>query len=105
MPAPSNLTLQTGQTARLVAIPMFNGQDGGILPGPVTWSHNCPPANATVELTPTTNNDCTIRVPQVMIGPSTSFTVTAVSGGLTATCVVLVGQLANDMRIQAHLLP
>lgn len=105
MSAPFNLTLQTGQTARLVAIPMFNGQDGGVLPGPVTWNHNCPPANATVELNPTSNNDCTIRVTQVLIGPSTSFTVTAVSGGLTANCVITVGQLANDMRINAFILP
>jgi uncharacterized protein YjdB len=105
MSTPFNLNLQIGQTARLVAIPMFNGQDGGILPGPVTWSHNCPPANATVELTPTSNNDCTLRVTAVMIGSSTSFSVTAVSGGLTATCVVTVGQLANDMRINAFILP
>jgi len=105
MPAPSNITLQINQTVRLVAIPMFNGQDGGVLPGPVTWSHNCPPGNAMVELTPTTNNDCNLRVTQVMIGASTSFTVTAVSGGLTAMCVVLVGQLANDMRIHAHFMP
>lgn len=91
-------TMTVGNSVTLTAQPMFNGMPGGVLPGPVTWSHMISPSSASV-LFSQTGPTTTVQV-QTVQNPCT-LTMTATSGGLTAsTTFDIVPQTANGMTIQ-----
>lgn len=73
--------LVPGQSVTLTAGPTIAGQPGGVLPGPVTWSHMISPSSAAV-LYNQSVNPTTVQV-QTVNNPCT-VTMTATSGNLTA---------------------
>lgn len=82
------VTIARGQSVTLTASPTVQGQSGGVLPGPVTWSNNGNLIGINPTMTPT-GNSCDLQIPADTIGSGT-FTVNASSGQLSASIIINV---------------
>lgn len=97
-------TMIPGQYLTLTAQPLVNGAPGGILPGPIVWSHNANLIGIAPTLTPSGDTlTCTLFIPNTTTNFG-SFSVFANCGTLSATIVVMVQSPippANGLQITA----